>query len=1003
MPNNDFQILIQAIVDAKDVQSRLDAIKDLSIKIEKVNLDQSAIDSLRNQLTKNGIDVNLVLGNVNQVQSQAIKTGQQIGKKIQSGINSVIQKGNFQKVFSNVAGDINSTGKEAEKYFQTLSNSVSIQEKLGKNNNLESFIVSLKNADGVAEQLRYTLKQIEDNNGNITNRWFEYSGGSINDNGVIKQFKAINSAADGLQIRIEKLKANYSDLNAPKAIKDSEHLSSLDQQYKKVLQSISNLRSADDSTFSSMQTNVKSEITALENMISQFRNAENVSSKLKGTDLSSGISIAKNDLEKFKADSKDFPQITKTIQDLNAAIAKVGDAASLNKFTDQLRIARSELAKIKSETSATNRDEKVGINVSGLVSKISDIQRISPQIDKFKAQINGAEVSVQSLLDDLTKVNTQSDFSVINSKFKAFTDSAKAAGIAISEVSMSSNKLTEIQLSIDTEKYSTQIFSLQEQLKKFNSQSGEVFQNAQSSLTQLKTAYENMKSSSGDERIKYEKEYQKHLETTRNLLKQVSSQKGNELIPQTDSRRLNFIKQLNDYLSKNTAMTKRSQDEIKSWIATLSSVDDMTRSDLENLKASFQNLDTQLRNTGKLGLSWADKFKQAVSKFGGWAVATGSVMELWSWVRRIPEEVYKIDTAMTNLYKVTDETNRKYENFLDNVSDKAQEIGRSISSLVDQTANWAKLGFGIDEASKLAEISSIYANVGEVDDSTAVADLVTAMKSFNIEASDSITIVDSLNKLGNEFASDAKSLGEGLRTSASALNLAGNDINQTLAMLTGGTEITQNASEMGNALKVLSMRLRGMKGELEALGEEYENVESISKIQTQILNRTDGAVNIFDDKNGDFRSTYEILKDISKVWTEISKTDQAELLEIMAGKQRGNQVSALIKAFQSGQVEKAYAASLNAAGSAMQEQERWMNSLEAKVQQLEAAFQSLSSTVLDSDFLKVLAEGTTSVVNSLDSIIDRFGLLTPLLAGGGIAAFIKNFDWPCNKGYCLDF
>ena len=54
-----------------------------------------------------------------------------------------------------------------------------------------------------------------------------------------------------------------------------------------------------------------------------------------------------------------------------------------------------------------------------------------------------------------------------------------------------------------------------------------------------------------------------------------------------------------------------------------------------------------------------------------------------------------------------------------------------------------------------------------------------------------------------------------------------------------------------------------MKGELEALGEEYENVESISKIQTQILNQTNGAVNIF-DKNGNFKSTYEILKGISK-------------------------------------------------------------------------------------------------------------------------------------------
>lgn len=998
MPNNEFQVLIQAIVDAKDVQTRLNAIKDLSVKIEKVNLDQSAIDSLRSQLSKNGIDVNLVLGNVSQVQAQAVKAGQQIGQKIQSGIDGVIQKGNFKKVFSSTIGDLNSTGKEAEKYFQTLSNGVSIQERLGKDNNLESFTVSLKNADGVAEQLRYTLKQIEDDKGNITDRWFEYSGGSINDNGVIRQFKAISTAADGLQIKLEKLKAKYSDLNGSKPIKDSGHISSLDRQYDKVLQSISNLRNADDSTFASMQTNVKSEIASLESMIQQFRNAENVSSKLKGTDLSSGLSIANNELEKFKNDSKDFPQITETIHELDTAISQIGDAASLNKFTDQLRVARSELAKIKAETSATNRIEKTGINISGLISSITDIQRISPQINNFKTQINGAEVSVQSLLEDISKVNTQSDFSVISTKVNSFTKAAKAAGIAISEVATNSNKLQEIQFSIDTEKYSTLISTFKQQLSKFGTESGEIFDKAQVSLKQLESAYDGMKSTDGDKRLEHEKDYQKSLETTKNLLAQIKSQKSNELISNGDNRRVSFINELNNYLAKNTAMSKQSKQQIVELINTLNSVDDMTRGTFDNLRAQFKGIDADLRATNKLGLSWTDKFKQAVEKFGGWAIATGSVMELWNLFRRMPKEVYNIDTSMTNLYKVTDETERKYTAFLDNASSKTQALGRTISGLVEQTADWAKLGFDIDEASELAQISSVYANVGEVDDATAVSDLVTAMKSFNIEASDSITIVDSLNKLGNEFATDSASLGEGLKKSASALSLAGNDINQTLAMITGGTEITQNASEMGNALKVLSMRVRGMKGALEELGEEYENVESISKIQTQILNQTDGAVNIF-DKSGNFKSTYEILKDISKVWSDISQVNQAALLETIAGKQRGNQISALIQAFQSGQIEKAYEASVNSAGSAMQEQERWMESLEAKTQQFEAAYQSLSTTVLDSDFLKVLADSGITLTNVLDTVIGKIGIIPTIASGGGIAAFIKNFDWPWNKGY----
>jgi len=119
------------------------------------------------------------------------------------------------------------------------------------------------------------------------------------------------------------------------------------------------------------------------------------------------------------------------------------------------------------------------------------------------------------------------------------------------------------------------------------------------------------------------------------------------------------------------------------------------------------------------------------------------------------------------------------------------------------------LGYSIDEAEELSKVSSIYANVGEVDDATAVKDIVSALKAFNIEGKDAITVVDKLNELGNKYASSSADLGEGLRNSASALAVAGNDINKSLAMLTGGTEITQDASEMGNAIKVLSMRIRG--------------------------------------------------------------------------------------------------------------------------------------------------------------------------------------------------
>lgn len=136
----------------------------------------------------------------------------------------------------------------------------------------------------------------------------------------------------------------------------------------------------------------------------------------------------------------------------------------------------------------------------------------------------------------------------------------------------------------------------------------------------------------------------------------------------------------------------------------------------------------------------------------------------------------------------------------------------------------------------------------------------------------------------NNFAVTSAGLGEALTRSASALDLAGNTIQETAGMVTGIVEVTQDPEQAGSTLKILSLRLRGMKGALEELGEETdENVENLSKMQGQVLNLTKGKVNIFDSA-GEFRSTYEIMRDIANVWDDLNSTAQADLLETIAGK-----------------------------------------------------------------------------------------------------------------------
>ena len=244
----------------------------------------------------------------------------------------------------------------------------------------------------------------------------------------------------------------------------------------------------------------------------------------------------------------------------------------------------------------------------------------------------------------------------------------------------------------------------------------------------------------------------------------------------------------------------------------------------------------------------------------------------------------------------------------------------------------------------------------------------------------------------NKFATNAADLGQGLTKSASAMSTAGTDLYKTLAMLTGGAEITQNAEEFGGFLRVSSMRIRGMRGELEELGEEVDSsVDSISKVQTQILNLTHGHVNIFDD-NGEFREYYDIMEDIAEIYDSLKSTEQADLSEILFGKMRGNQGAALLQAFQSGQIQEAYQVAMKSEGSMLREQKAWAEGLEAAVNRLSAAWQGLSIAVLDSDFLKTLVDSGTAFLNVLTNIVETGMALPTIFAGVAATAFFKNLD-----------
>lgn len=174
----------------------------------------------------------------------------------------------------------------------------------------------------------------------------------------------------------------------------------------------------------------------------------------------------------------------------------------------------------------------------------------------------------------------------------------------------------------------------------------------------------------------------------------------------------------------------------------------------------------------------------------------------------------------------------------------------------------------------------------------------------------------------------------------------------------------------------MAMRLRATKTELEEAGEETEGMaNSVSELRDKVLALS--GVDIMLDEDT-YKSTFQILKEISKVWDELKNKEQASLLELLFGKKQGSIGAGLLKNFS--MAEEALKTALDAEGSALKENEVFLESIQGHLNKLSAAWETFSYDFLDSEFVKGVVDFLTKVVNLLDDLTNSIGGLGTAVA-----------------------
>lgn len=170
-----------------------------------------------------------------------------------------------------------------------------------------------------------------------------------------------------------------------------------------------------------------------------------------------------------------------------------------------------------------------------------------------------------------------------------------------------------------------------------------------------------------------------------------------------------------------------------------------------------------------------------------------SIYRVLGELRKGIQYIREIDKALTELKKVTDKTDETYQKFLKTAAQTADELGSTISQVTEATATFAKLGYTMEMATEMAEAAIVYKNVGDNIASTedAADSIISTLKGFRLEASETMRIVDRFNEVGNNFAITSQGIGEALKLSASALNEGANSLDESIALITAANEVVR--------------------------------------------------------------------------------------------------------------------------------------------------------------------------------------------------------------------
>jgi len=401
---------------------------------------------------------------------------------------------------------------------------------------------------------------------------------------------------------------------------------------------------------------------------------------------------------------------------------------------------------------------------------------------------------------------------------------------------------------------------------------------------------------------------------------------------------------------------------------------------MSDAERQTRKLTPAMKGLGEAGEKSAQSMGSVMGKIAMWTLLTTAVFFPIKAIKEGISTLYELDGAITNLKKVADELGDTVgiEKFTLAINKMATEVGHSTKAAIEAIAEFKRTGFSLGDSEILAKQALIYSNIGDVDIGDSTQTVISTLKGFNLTADDTLRIMDSLNEVGNNYAISSAGLGSALQRSSSSLYEANNSLEQSIGLIVAGNASIQNPEKVGNGLKTVSMRIRGIS---EETGEAIPKLDGFIKSITGVDLMADATT---------FKSTFEIFSEISKVWKDIDDIDQANLLEKMFGKRQGAIGASILNNMADG--IGANETAMNSFGSSTKEQAAYMTSLEAKTNKFRETVSKQWIKAIDTDDIKGLVDAGTKFIDifgTIESVLLEVISALAIWKGAALVTFLE--------------